>query len=373
MIMVFFFLLVVLVITGFTYMQFAPQFGSPATKKQKIAYELSEHFQDGKFRNLEPFKVNLDVETVTAMLRKAFNPPDDIRPSRNLEVDPLNIAQNTEKDVLVSWLGHSSFHIQLDGKHILIDPIFSNYAAPHPWLGQARYSQEMPIKIEELPFIDFVIISHDHYDHLDYASIKQLLEKTGMFLVPLGVGNHLRGWGAAHEIIRELDWWQEAQFEEHTFIFTPSQHMSGRRLTDQSSTLWGSWVIQGRQKKIFFSGDSGYGKHFSLIGERYGPFDLALMECGQYDELWPDVHMTPEQTVQAGLEVRANLVIPIHWAAFTLANHGWTDPIVRVTNEGLRRGLNIATPKIGETVLLSQPNYPKSRWWEDYLYMGKAE
>lgn len=361
------FITLILVSTVTLFMHLSPQFGTPATPEQIKAYELTRQYKDGKFINLDPFELNLDFQNVIVMLRKAMNAPDDVSPKTNIDVEAINYPELVEQPSSVSWLGHSTFIIHLDGKVILLDPLFGQTLGPHPWFGQRRFSKEMPITIEELPYIDVVIISHDHYDHLDYDSIQKLKEKTGHFLVPLGVGNHLRGWDIPNNKITELTWWQETRLSDQTFVLTPSQHMSGRRLNDQSSTLWGSWVIQGKTQSIYFSGDGGYGSHFATIGEKYGPFDIALMECGQYDELWPYVHLSPEETVQAGKDVNARLILPIHWGAFTLANHSWADPAVRVTKAAKVQGVAASTPKIGEPVFLTEPNYPKSRWWEKYL------
>ena len=181
--------------------------------------------------------------------------------------------------------------------------MLSAVPAPHPLLGGKRFSKELTISIEKLPQIDAVILSHDHYDHLDYESIKKLHPKVGHFFAPLGLGVHLLEWGVPEGKITELDWWGQTTFEDLTLISTPSQHFSGRGLTDRDKTLWCSWVIQSEDEKIFFSGDSGYGDHFKSIGEKYGPFDFAMMECGQYNSLWSEIHMFPEETAQAGVDV----------------------------------------------------------------------
>jgi L-ascorbate metabolism protein UlaG (beta-lactamase superfamily) len=244
--------------------------------------------------------------------------------------------------------------------------VFGQYAAPHPWLGRQRFNSQMPIEISELPEVDAVIISHDHYDHLDYQSIKELKDKVAHFFVPLGVGNHLRRWKVADANISELDWWQEEMYGDLKIAFTPSRHMSGRGLTDQSATLWGSWVIQSDSINIFFSGDGGYGKHFKTIGEKYGPFDVGLMECGQYNELWADVHMMPEETALAAEDVNARLIVPIHWGSFALATHSWIDPVERILQAATAKGQVVATPQIGEPITIpGSLNKTFTQWWKE--------
>jgi L-ascorbate metabolism protein UlaG (beta-lactamase superfamily) len=242
--------------------------------------------------------------------------------------------------------------------------MFGDVPAPHPWLGKHRFSKSLPIEIEKLPQIDAVILSHDHYDHLDYGSITKLKSKVNQFFTPLGVGSHLTEWGIDSSKVKELDWWDEVQYGDFTFACTPAQHFSGRRMGDRGATLWASWVIKTAENSIFFSGDSGYNAHFKEIGEKYGPFDFAMIECGQYNEQWKQIHMMPEQTVLAGIDLKAKLIMPIHWAAFKLAFHTWTDPIERVTKKAKEMNMPIATPMIGEPILIDKQNqFPHSDWW----------
>jgi len=250
----------------------------------------------------------------------------------------------------------------MEGKRLLLDPTFANSPSPFPLVGGKRFSKVLPIELKKLLPIDIVILSHDHYDHLDYDSIMQLKDKTGLFCVPLGVGRRLEKWGVDQGKIRELDWWHEVDYAGLTLACTPARHFSGRSLFDRNTTLWCSWVIISRQTRVFFSGDGGYGPHFAQIGKKYGCFDLTLMECGQYDERWAAIHMMPEQTVQAHFDVDGKMLLPIHWAAFSLAFHDWTDPIERVIKAAKERKVNITTPKIGEAVIIGS-EYPVSTWW----------
>lgn len=359
-------LVVLLLVVGGGFLMWSPQFGGTVSEAQKKEYAKTGHYRDQQFTNPEPIDLRFDCHSIPAMIKQMLRPNPKIRPQEDLAVNSL---QKHELQVVddgaarLTWLGHSSFLIHLDGQTILLDPVMNDYAAPHPWLGRKRFS-EVPLNLDDLNHVDAVIISHDHYDHLDYESIQKLKNKTEVFFVPLGVGNHLKRWGISENHIQELDWWEETECKSVRLVFTPARHMSGRGLADQKSTLWGSWVIQGKQSKIYFSGDGGYGKHFKEIGERYGPFDIGLMECGQYNDLWQDVHMVPEETVQAGLEVGAKYLIPIHWGAFALADHPWEEPVKRLIKAGEHKEIKICTPVIGQSLELQNMDSKKSKWWE---------
>ena len=279
-------------------------------------------------------------------------------------IDSLNLEEKKDTNRLI-WFGHSAFLLQLDGKNILIDPMLGNSPSPHPLLGTSRFKEELPITVEKLPKIDLVLISHDHYDHLDYGSIQQLKDKVQQFYVPLGVGTHLASWCIKDENISEFNWWDETSFEHLQLAFTPSRHFSGRGISDNSTTMWGSWVIKGNNKNIYFSGDSGYGPHFKAIGKKYGPFDFTMMECGQYDEKWSTIHMMPEETAQASLDVNAKVMMPIHWGSFALALHDWDDSIKRVLSKAKELEVNVTTPKIGEEIKLDNLNFNSIEWWEN--------
>jgi L-ascorbate metabolism protein UlaG (beta-lactamase superfamily) len=256
--------------------------------------------------------------------------------------------------------------LQINGKTILIDPMFGKVAAPHPLLGAKRFNSTFPIEIEKLPRIDAVVYSHDHYDHLDYESVLKLKSKVSHFYVPLGVGTHLKAWGVKEDSISEMDWWESTNLEGIELVCTPAQHFSGRKLSNGQSTLWSSWVIQSADTKLYFSGDSGYADHFKRIGEKYGPFDLALMECGQYNKMWPDIHMMPEETAIAGQDVKANKIMPIHWGSFKLALHSWTEPVERVKAKAKTLGVEVITPTIGQEILIKGNTQSFTNWWETY-------
>lgn len=280
-------------------------------------------------------------------------------PMELLDADMMNENQQAK----VVWFGHSTLFVEIEEKKLLLDPTFANSPSPFPLFGGRRFSKGLPIEPDKLPFIDVVLLSHDHYDHMDYHSIMQLKDKTGLFCVPFGVGRRLAKWGIAPEKIREFEWWHQLDFARMTLACTPARHFSGRGVLDRNKTLWCSWAIVGQQTKVYFSGDGGYGPHFAEIGKKYGPFDLTFMECGQYDKRWSDIHMMPEETLQAHLDVKGRMMIPIHWAAFSLAFHGWTEPIERIIKAAKERNVAISTPRIGEVVHIGAAEYPKSIWW----------
>ena len=360
-------LITLLIVLYFAFVNFYPSFGGDVSEERQARYTASLQFSEGKFINTK--KEIPEVASFSKMLsisRKFFfEKVENGRPEKDLEVQKIDstLIANYQGDPRLIWFGHSAFLLQMDGKNILIDPMFGPVPAPHQWMGAKRFNLELPITIEALPKIDAVIISHDHYDHLDYASIKMLRNKVDAYFVPLGVGVHLEAWDIDSAKITEMDWWEETTYKEIRLACTPAQHFSGRKFTNGQSTLWSSWVIKTGSTALFFSGDSGYAPHFKHIGERYGPFDFAMMECGQYNKMWPDIHMFPEETAQAGVDVKAKALMPIHWGAFKLALHSWTDPIERVSKKASALQIPLVTPKIGEPILIEQLPKPNSTWW----------
>lgn len=361
--------ILVIAIVGAVFVNTSKEFGGKPTQEKITSYSTASNYNAEKkqFENLIPTSMDFSFKSIVSSLVEFMKGNPNGRPSKDLPViklDSLQVAESSTKSRLI-WFGHSAFLLQLEGKNILLDPMLGDVPAPHPLMGGKRYAKELPIKIAQLPSIDAIIISHDHYDHLDYGSIEQLKAKTKAFYVPLGVGAHFEAWGVAPELIHEMNWWDETQLGAINLAFTPSRHFSGRGLTDRSATLWGSWVIIGKEDTLYFSGDSGYGPHFKEIGEKYGPFDFAMMECGQYNEKWAQIHMMPEETAQAGLEIQAKTIMPIHWGAFTLALHDWNDPAKRVTEAAAKLNLPIITPKIGESIWMDDLKASDSNWWKN--------
>jgi len=357
--------LVGIILVVFLFLKYYPPFGKKSSKEKIQAFGQSPNFIHNQFVNQIPTSMDMDAKTLFSVLRDFIKGNPNGKPDWAIPVESLHTGGlEDEEKIRTTWFGHSTVLLELEGKRVLLDPMFSQTPSPFPLFGGKRYSKTLPSEIENLPPIDLVLISHDHYDHLDYDSIMKLKDKVSQFCVPLGVGSHLEFWGVAKEKIREYDWWNEAQIGGLKLVATPTRHFSGRGLFDRNATLWCSWVIIGEQTKVYFSGDGGYGPHFKEIGEKYGPFDLTLMECGQYDKRWSAIHMMPEETAQAHRDLKGEIMIPIHWAAFSLALHDWTDPIERVTKATKKGHTAIATPKIGETVMIGDNQYISSVWWK---------
>lgn len=271
----------------------------------------------------------------------------------------------------IHWIGHSTMLIEIEGKRVLTDPMFSDRASPASWVGPLRFTPPA-LEIDELPPLDAVLISHDHYDHLDVSSIRALGQRGVPFFVPLGVGAHLEYWGVPAAQIREMDWWDEAQVGPLTIACVPSRHFSGRGVFNRNSTLWSSWALVGEEKRAYFSGDTSLTPDFLDIGSRYGPFDIAMMESAAYNPLWPDSHMGPEQAMDAFQMVRGRLFVPIHWGTFQLALHGWTEPAERLLAAASVRGVHLVIPTPGQSV---EPNSPatKERWWPSNPWKSSQE
>lgn len=295
-----------------------------------------------------------------SMYWKFFFDKGEKVPSVSLPQQKVNLAELFTRDsdaVKAAWLGHSSLLINIDGYSVLTDPVFERKVSP---IGPTRFNKDLPLDIGDLPAVDAVIISHDHYDHLNKFSIKKLLHKVGVFIVPIRVGELLRKWGVPESKIVELSWWQEySPLGDLTIAATPARHFSGRALFDRNRRHWASWVIQTSRHKVFFSGDTGYFSGFREIGTKYGPFDIVFMECGAYNKHWSNIHMFPEQTVQAFADLGGKTLQPIHWATFNLSLHAWYEPMERFLEAAWASNVQVSIPVMGQVV--------------DYEHLGAAE
>jgi len=339
------------------------KFGKAPSGARLERIKASANFKKGSFQNQSYTPVMPeDVSMFKVMKEGMFNRskrnvPKNTLPSLKTDLKTLD----PKSDVLV-WFGHSSYFMQIDGKRILVDPVFSGHTSPFSFMVKSFEGSDV-YSADDMPEIDFLIITHDHWDHLDYKTVMKLKAKTGRVITGLGTGTHLEHWGFDPEKITELDWNEATDLDSGFKVTaTPGRHFSGRKFK-RNQSLWCSFVLQTPERKVFIGGDSGYDTHFAKIGEEHGPFDLALLECGQYNKYWKYIHMMPEQTVQAAIDLKAKTMMPVHWAKFALSLHAWDEPIERVTAEAERLNVPIVHPMIGEPLDLDQLG-PSEKWWK---------
>jgi L-ascorbate metabolism protein UlaG (beta-lactamase superfamily) len=340
-----------------------PQFGKMPTGERLERIKKSPNYKKGQFQNLNFTPDLAEGVSYFKVLREfIFNKskrikPDSVLPS--VKTDLLHL--NPNEDVLV-WFGHSSYFMQLDGKTMLVDPVFSGAASPVKFTTQSFAGSDV-YSVEDFPSIDYLFISHDHWDHLDYETVLKLKSKVKKVITGLGTGEHLESWGYDVSKIEEKDWNETADLGEGFSVdIMPGRHFSGRGLA-RNRAMWVSFVLKTPTKKIFLGGDSGYDTHFKTIGNKFGPFDLVLLECGQYNYNWKYIHMMPEEVAQAAEDLQAKKLMPVHWAKFALGQHDWDEPIIRVTKASKLKNMPIATPMIGEMVNLNEDKvFPA--WWE---------
>ncbi|WP_460692620.1 MBL fold metallo-hydrolase [Mucilaginibacter puniceus] len=329
--------------------------------KELTRLDTLPNYKNGAFQNLTAQLDSAVKHTKWLFLKKR---PETIRPSKPLPWVKTDLRKLTATAPTIVWFGHSSLLVKTVQGNILIDPIFSNHAGPVPGLMKA-FPGTMNYNAQDMPQIDVLIISHDHYDHLDFRTLKKLKSQIKMAVVPVGVGADLRYWGFDPKKIIELNWNQSTTLPNGLQITaTPAQHKSNRTYTTANKTLWASYVIQAGTYRLFYGGDGGYGDHFKQIGKQYGPFDLALLECGQYSPNWPWTHLLLEKPAQAAVDLQAKMLQPIHWAKFPAADHPWTEPINKLIPAAKKKDIPVNVPRIGEPYTLGDP--PKQDDWWDF-------
>ncbi len=336
-------------------------FGKVPSGERLVRIRQSSNYANASFQNIHPTPVMAEDSSFWKTLRSYANKPKDTSPPAPLPFVQTDLQQLPSAVPLIIWFGHSSYLIRINGLNILVDPVFSNHAAPFSFMVKA-YPGANTYLAADMPEIDLLVQTHDHYDHLDYETILALKPRIKKIVTGLGTGSHFEYWGYDKSVITELDWWERgSQLPGIELTATPGRHFSGRGIT-RGKTQWASFVLKTPEQAIFIGGDSGYDTHFKEIGSQYGPFDLAVLECGQYNAHWKYIHMMPEETAQAAVDLKAKMLLPVHWAKFTLALHPWDEPIKRVVKKAAELNQRITTPKIGEPVLLGK-SYPTSNWW----------
>ena len=325
-------------------------FGKAPSGNRLQRIHNSPNYKDGSFKNIEPTEAILKGASMRKiMVDFFFSKVKDLYPPAPIQSVKTDLNTLSDEKSSLVWFGHSSYYINHKGFKILVDPVFSGHASPFSSMVKAFDGADI-YKAEDIPQIDILLITHDHYDHLDYETILKLKGKFKKVITALGVGSHLEYWGIEENKIVELDWWENFRVTENIeFTSSPSRHFSGRT-TKRANTLWSSFVLNLGDKKIFLGGDSGYDSQFKNIGEKFGPFEFALLDCALYGAAWPYIHMVPEQTTQAAIDLKAKYLIPVHWGKFKLANHSWNEPVERIRKSATDLNLRVKIPVIGEVV-----------------------
>jgi L-ascorbate metabolism protein UlaG (beta-lactamase superfamily) len=345
-------------------------FGGRATGARLQRMRKSPEWQGSHFENPQPI-VNDTWAALVTLFRTDPNAKPKARPS-TAPVEPARFAAPPSSGLRVTWLGHSTILLEIDGHRFLTDPVWSERIGPIGFTGPKRWFPPL-LALRDLPPLDAVLLSHDHYDHLDYATIVALKDRNVIFVAPLGVGTHLERWGVSAAQIVELDWWDSRVFGDLTLWVTPARHASGRvLLVDDGATLWAGYAFIGTRHRVYYSGDTGLFPGLRMIGDRLGPFDLTMIEVGQYDQTWPDWHLGPEQAVEAHQRVRGEMMLPVHWGLFTLASHGWTEPIERVLVAARDAGAVVISPRPGQSVEPTAER-PQEHWWPTLPWRTGAE
>ena len=322
----------------------------------------SPNYKDGAFQNLSVTPMKPEGVSYWRMTKEFFKKHPETAPPAKLPFVKTDLDKLNSAEPVIVWFGHSSYLIRVENKNFLVDPVFSGNAAPVSFMVKA-FPGSNEYKAGNMPVIDYLILTHDHYDHLDYKTIRKLKNKIGKIYCSLGISSHLKHWGVDDNLVTEMDWWESKQLEGNIQLTAaPARHFSGRGLK-RGQTLWSSFILKTSTHNLYLGGDSGYDSHFKEIGEKYGPFDLAILESGQYNTMWPLIHMMPEETVQAAVDLQAKALLPVHWGKFLLAMHPWNEPLKRVLTKAKELNIQVRTPRIGEPLNLDAQNSGKA-WWE---------
>lgn len=345
-------------------MRWLKQFGGKLTNERITAYKKSPNWKNGSFKNLERTTMDITLPKLPGLLYKQLFDKEGREPENPLPILPLDkeaFLAPSDKAKMI-WYGHSVVLLRLNNKTILIDPMLGPNASPIAPFGVNRFSENTLDLIDTFPDIDLMLMTHDHYDHVDLASFEKLKSKVKKYFVSLGTARHYQDWGVSTELITEFDWWDSADFEGIKIHLTPTRHFAGRGATNRAKSFWGGWTLKTENENIYFSGDGGYGDHFKKVGERLGPFDFGFMECGQYNKLWHQIHLYPEESVQAAKDAGVAKIMPVHWAGFALAMHPWKEPIERFVTEAQKTKQMYTTPKLGELFTVEESG--KHNWWQ---------
>ncbi|MEO6820521.1 MAG: MBL fold metallo-hydrolase [Ginsengibacter sp.] len=342
-----------------------PKFGKLPSKDRLSKIKRSPNYKNGSFQNISPTPdLTEGANYYTVIKQLIFERNARIQPTNKIPSVKTDLLQlDINKDILV-WFGHSSYFIQVDGKRILVDPVFSGGASPLP-VGTKAFKGTDIYTTEDIPGIDWLFISHDHWDHLDYDTIKKLRPQIKQVICGLGVGEHLEYWGYDKSIIIEKDWNEKIDLPGSFTVHTvPGRHFSGRGIV-RNKALWMSFILQTPTMKIFIGGDSGYDTHFAEIGKRFGSFDLVILENGQYNTKWRYIHLLPDEILNVAKQLNAKMILPVHSSKFALGNHAWDEPLELITENNVTENLNIITPMIGEEVYLKNNNQTFTKWWKE--------
>ncbi|MBC7872578.1 MAG: MBL fold metallo-hydrolase [Ferruginibacter sp.] len=344
--------------------------GKLPSRKHLEFLRKSHNYREGAFQNLSPTPMKPEGISYWKMTKEFFKKHPDTAPPVKIPFVQTDLRKLIVQQPVLIWFGHSSYFIRIENKNFLIDPVFSGNAAPVSFMVKA-FPGSNAYKAEDMPPIDYLILTHDHYDHLDFKTILKLKNKVSKIYCSLGLSSHLKHWGIDENKITEMDWWQSQQLEDNIQLTAaPARHFSGRGIK-RGQTLWSSFILKTPAHNLYLGGDSGYDTHFKEIGEKYGPFDLAILEAGQYNTMWPLIHMMPEETVQAAVDLKAKLLLPVHWGKFRLGMHPWNEPVKRILakvaelekEQETRNKIKVVTPKIGEPLIING-TYDTGTWWD---------